>query len=130
MIIKATGWIMGRDTELGLQVSLPYVFGGTQLMVHGALEIPDAKDLDAGTICVEAGTTIERISANYLSTLRVEQTMVSCESAAGLRAAYVANHCDAFACRGPEPRGAARHRDRGNTWHLECPGPCASNIAA
>ena len=33
VVIKATGWTMGRDTELGLQFSLPYFFGGAQLMV-------------------------------------------------------------------------------------------------
>ncbi|MEM8871568.1 MAG: transporter substrate-binding domain-containing protein, partial [Pseudomonadota bacterium] len=101
VIIKATGWTMGRDTELGLQFSLPYFFGGTQFMAHGELGITEAKDLDGGTICVEAGTTIERISANYLSTIDVEHTMVSYESAAELRAAYVANRCDAFAGWGP-----------------------------
>jgi len=101
VIIKATGWTMGRDTELGLQFSLPYFFGGTQFMAHGDLGITDAMGLDGGTICVEAGTTIERISANYLSTIGVEHTMVSYESAAELRAAYVANRCDAFAGWGP-----------------------------
>ncbi|MEM6387960.1 MAG: amino acid ABC transporter substrate-binding protein [Pseudomonadota bacterium] len=101
VIIKATGWTMGRDTELGLQFSLPYFFGGTQFMAHGDLGVTDATGLDGGTICVEAGTTIERISANYLSTLGVEHTMVSYESAAELRAAYVANRCDAFAGWGP-----------------------------
>ncbi|MEM9640988.1 MAG: amino acid ABC transporter substrate-binding protein [Pseudomonadota bacterium] len=101
VIIKATGWTMGRDTELGLQFSLPYFFGGTQFMAHGELGITEAKELDGGTICVEAGTTIERISANYLSTIDVEHTMVSYESAAELRAAYVANRCDAFAGWGP-----------------------------
>ncbi len=101
VIIKATGWTMGRDTELGLQFSLPYFFGGTQFMAHGDLGITDATGLDGGTICVEAGTTIERISANYLSTIGVEHTMVSYESAAELRAAYLANRCDAFAGWGP-----------------------------
>lgn len=101
VIIKATGWTMGRDTEPGLQFSLPYFFGGTQFMAHGDLGITDATGLDGGTICVEAGTTIERISANYLSTLGVEHTMVSYESAAELRAAYLANRCDAFAGWGP-----------------------------
>ncbi|MEM8957981.1 MAG: amino acid ABC transporter substrate-binding protein [Pseudomonadota bacterium] len=101
LIIKATGWTMGRDTELGLQFSLPYFFGGTQFMAHGDLGVTEATGLDGGTICVEAGTTIERIAANYLSTLGVEHTMVSYESAAELRAAYLANRCDAFAGWGP-----------------------------
>ncbi|MEM9060967.1 MAG: amino acid ABC transporter substrate-binding protein [Pseudomonadota bacterium] len=101
VIIKATGWTMGRDTELGLQFSLPYFFGGAQLMAHGDLGISEAKDLGGGTVCVEAGTTIERIVADYLKTLNVEHTMVSYEKASELRAAYLANRCDAFAAWGP-----------------------------
>ena len=101
VIIKATGWTMGRDTELGLQFSLPYFFGGTQFMAHGDLGISDATGLEGGTICVEAGTTIERLAANYLQTLKVEHKMVSYESAAELRASYLANRCDAFAGWGP-----------------------------
>lgn len=101
VIIKATGWTMGRDTELGLQFSLPYFFGGTQLMAHGELGISDAKDLEGGTVCVEAGTTIERIVADYLKTINVQHEMVSYEKAAELRSAYLANRCDAFAGWGP-----------------------------
>ncbi|MEM7562544.1 MAG: transporter substrate-binding domain-containing protein, partial [Pseudomonadota bacterium] len=101
IIIKATGWTMGRDTELGLQFSLPYFFGGTQLMAHGDLGISEAKDLSGGTVCVEAGTTIERIVADYLKVLGVEHDMVSYEKAAELRSAYLANRCDAFAGWGP-----------------------------
>lgn len=101
VIIKATGWTMGRDTELGLQFSLPYFFGGTQLMAHGDLGVTEAAGLAGGTICVEAGTTIERLAANYLQTINVDHTMVSYESAAELRSAYLANRCDAFAGWGP-----------------------------
>jgi len=101
VIIKATGWTMGRDTELGLQFSLPYFFGGTQFMAHGDLGITDASGLEGGTICVEAGTTIERLAANYLQTIKVDHKMVSYESAAELRAAYLANRCDSFAGWGP-----------------------------
>ena len=101
IIIKATGWTMGRDTELGLQFSLPYFFGGAQLMAHADLGVTEAKELEGGTICVEAGTTIERIVADYMKTIDVEHTMVSYEKAAELRAAYLANRCDAFAAWGP-----------------------------
>ena len=101
IIIKATGWTMGRDTELGLQFSLPYFFGGTQLMAHGDLGIKDSSGLAGGTVCVEAGTTIERIVADYLKTKKVEHKMVSYEKAAELRSAYLANRCDAFAGWGP-----------------------------
>lgn len=101
VIIKATGWTMGRDTELGLQFSIPYFFGGTQMMARSDLGVTEASGLAGGTVCVEAGTTIERIVADYLSTEQIEHEMVSYESAAELRSAYLANRCDAFAAWGP-----------------------------
>ena len=101
VIIKATGWTMGRDTELGLQFSLPYFFGSTQLMVHAELGVTEATGLAGGTVCVEAGTTIERNVADYLKTINIEHELVSYESQAELRTAYLANRCDAFAGWGP-----------------------------
>lgn len=101
VIIKATGWTMGRDTELGLQFSLPYFFGGTQIMAHGDLGVTEATGLEGGVVCVESGTTIERIIANYLQTIGVSTNIISYESAAELQSAYLANRCDAFAGWGP-----------------------------
>ncbi len=101
LIIKATTWTMGRDTELGLQFSIPYFLGAAQFMAHGDLGVTDAAGLNGGTICVEAGTTIERIAGDYLLAEGVEHTMVSYENGAELRSAYLANRCDAFAGWGP-----------------------------
>ncbi|MEM9373699.1 MAG: transporter substrate-binding domain-containing protein, partial [Planctomycetota bacterium] len=46
VVIKATGWTMGRDTEVGMQFSIPYFFGGAQLLVRKELDISDATGLD------------------------------------------------------------------------------------
>ena len=101
LIIKATTWTMGRDTELGLQFSIPYFLGAAQFMAHAELGVTEAAELDGGTICVEAGTTIERIAGDFLSSNNIEHTMVSYEKGAELRAAYLAKRCDAFAGWGP-----------------------------
>ena len=101
VVIKATGWTMGRDTELGLQFSNPYFFGGTQIMVRKDLGATTATDLDGGTVCVAAGTTIERIVADHLKSEEVEHTMVSFEKTAEVIGAYKAGRCDAYAAWGP-----------------------------
>ncbi len=101
VVIKATGWTMGRDTELGLQFSLPYFFGGAQLMVRKELEATTATDLDGGTVCVAAGTTIERIVADHLKSENVEHEMLSFEKTAEVIGAYKAGRCDAYAAWGP-----------------------------
>ena len=38
VIIKVTGWTMGRDTELGLQYAIPYFYGATQIMVNNSFQ--------------------------------------------------------------------------------------------
>jgi general L-amino acid transport system substrate-binding protein len=101
VVIKATGWSMGRDTELGLQFSMPYFLGGAKIMAHRELGVEDAKGLEGGTVCVEAGTTIERNVADYLKSHKVEHKIVSYEKVSELRAAYLAKRCDAFAAWGP-----------------------------
>lgn len=97
VVIKVTGWTMGRYTELGLQFPLPYFFGGAQMMAHGDLGVTDVIGLEGGTVCVEADTTIERLVADYLKAEAVEHAMVSYDKASELRAAYLTNRCDAFA---------------------------------
>ncbi|WP_179130919.1 amino acid ABC transporter substrate-binding protein [Candidatus Entotheonella palauensis] len=101
VIIKVTGWTMGRDTELGLQFSRPYFLGSTQLMAHKEIGAKSAKDLDGATVCGSAGTSTERIAADYLSNLGVKFDMVTFEKTEEMRSAYFAGRCDAFAGWGP-----------------------------
>ncbi|MEM8790197.1 MAG: amino acid ABC transporter substrate-binding protein [Pseudomonadota bacterium] len=101
VVIKATGWTMGRDTELGLQFSIPYFFGGAQLMARKELGISTSAGLEGGTVCVAAGTTIERIVADHLKSENIEHTMVSFEKTAEVISAYTSGRCDAYAAWGP-----------------------------
>lgn len=101
VVIKATGWTMGRDTELGLQFSIPYFFGGAQIMVRKELGIDTVKGLDGGTVCVAAGTTIERIVADHLKSENIQHEMVSFEKTAEVIGAYKSGRCDAYAAWGP-----------------------------
>ncbi len=101
VIIKATGWTMGRDTELGLQFSRPYLLGATQIMVHKALGVKDARGLEGATVCVAGGTSTERLAANYLAALKVKHEFVTYEKTEELRSAYFAGRCDAFVGWGP-----------------------------
>jgi general L-amino acid transport system substrate-binding protein len=101
VIIKVTGWTMGRDTELGLQFSRPYFLGPTQLMAHKEIGAKSAKDLDGATICASAGTSTERIAVDYLTNIGVKFEMVTYEKTEEMRSAYFAGRCDAFAGWGP-----------------------------
>lgn len=101
VVIKASGGTFSRDTELGLQFSRPYFLGTTKLMVHKDLGLETMKDADGGSICMPAGTTIERQVASYAQTLGISIEPVVFEKTEELREAYFSQRCDGYAQWGP-----------------------------
>ena len=51
IVIKATGWTMGRDTELGIQFSVPYFVGATNVMMPKELGSTAPETLEGGSLC-------------------------------------------------------------------------------
>lgn len=101
IIIKATGWTMGRDTEIGLQYSVPYFIGTNNVMVHKGLGIDSAAQLDGGSVCIPAGTTLERHWASFAAKEGIEVEVLAFEKTEELRAAYYSQRCDGFVQGGP-----------------------------
>lgn len=101
VIIKVTGWTLGRDTELGLQFSQPYFLGATQIAVNVGTGAKLAKDLNGASMCSTAGTSTERLAADYLTNLKVKFEVVSFEKAEEMRSAFFSGRCDAIALWGP-----------------------------
>ena len=101
VIIKASGGTFGRDTELGLQFSRPYFLGTTKVMVRKELGISSLAEADGGSICIPAGTTIERQVASYAQKLGITIEPVLFEKTEELREAYFSNRCDVYAQWGP-----------------------------
>lgn len=100
-IIKVTAWTLGRDTEIGLQFSRPYLIGTTQLLVTKALGAETAADLDGGSICVGAGSATERQVTDYFKKLGVEVNLITYENTNEMVASYFAGRCDALSGWGP-----------------------------
>lgn len=101
VIIKVTGWTMSRDTELGLQYSRPYFIGPFYVMSRTELGASSIADLEGGVFCVNAGTTVERVLADYMETNQVDYQPLAFEKGEELRAALYAGRCDAIAGFGP-----------------------------
>tara|TARA_B100000767_G_C19751117_1_gene530834 strand:- start:992 stop:2026 length:1035 start_codon:yes stop_codon:yes gene_type:complete len=101
VIIKVTGWTQTRDTELGLQYSRPYFVGPFYVMSKTELGASSIKDLEGGVFCVNAGTTVERVLTDYMSTNGIEYESLAFEKGEELRAALYAGRCDAIAGFGP-----------------------------
>ncbi len=101
IVIKATGWTMSRDTDLGIQFSRPYFIGVTGFVAHKELGATKAADLDGGSICVSAGTSTERLVANYLEANNIDAEVITFEKVDEVWASYYAERCDALAEWGP-----------------------------
>jgi general L-amino acid transport system substrate-binding protein len=101
VIIKVTGWTMSRDTELGIQFSRPYFIGPTNILVRSELGATSAADLAGGVFCINAGSSIERIVADYMGARGIAYESLTFEKGEELRAALYAGRCDALAGFGP-----------------------------
>ena len=96
VIVKVTGWTMSRDTELGLQYSLPYFMGTFLSMARTDLGAQGVADLEGGVFCVNSGTTVERVLADYMESRGIEYQSLAFEKSEELRAAFYAGRCDAI----------------------------------
>lgn len=97
LVIKATGWTMSRDTELGVQFSMPYFVGATGFIAHKELNAKSLADMIGGTICVAGGTSTEKLISDYLKRNKYDIKLVTFEKNAEATAAYFANRCDSYA---------------------------------
>ena len=97
IIVMATGWTLSRDTETGLDFSLPYFFSGLQFLVRSDLGVNSPKELDGGTICATTGTTIERQTSGFMRANGMKYTAVTFEKTEETAAAFLAKRCDAIA---------------------------------
>jgi len=101
VVIKATGWTMGRDTELGIQFSVPYFVGATNVMMPKELGSTSPETLEGGSLCANAGTSTERLAANFFKSRGIEIEMITFEKSEETRDAYFAGRCDSLVGWGP-----------------------------
>ena len=101
VVIKATGWTMGRDTELGIQFSVPYFVGATNVMMPTELGSTAPETLEGGSLCANAGTSTERLAANFFKSRGIEVEMITFEKSEETREAYFAGRCDSIVGWGP-----------------------------
>lgn len=101
LVVKASGWLMSRDTELGFQFSMPYFVGVTQFMAHKDLNAKSVADLAGGSVCLSGGTSVEKLVSDYVAQNKYDLKLVTFEKNAEAVAAYFANRCDAYTEWGP-----------------------------
>ena len=99
LIVKTTDATMTRDTELNLALSVPYLFGAFQFMVHEG--IASVRDLEGATICTGAGSNNIRYLTDFLTTSGIKAEVLTFEKREEEYAAYAQARCDADMGWGP-----------------------------
>ena len=97
VVVKNTAWTLTRNTELGFQFSMPYMFTGNGIMVYKSLGVSKGTDLDGATICTSAGTTLEKQTADFFEKNKKKYKLLTFENGNERDQAYLAHRCDAIA---------------------------------
>jgi general L-amino acid transport system substrate-binding protein len=96
VLSRNTTWTLSRDTSLGLDFTAVTFYDGQGFMVHKALKVSSALELDDATICVQQGTTSELNLADYFRSNHMSLKSVTFATADEAIKAYESGRCDSY----------------------------------
>ncbi|MGC1356912.1 MAG: amino acid ABC transporter substrate-binding protein [Xanthobacteraceae bacterium] len=96
VLSRNTTWTLSRDTSLGLDFVAVNFYDGQGFMVHKALKVSSALELDDATICVQQGTTTELNLADYFRSHRMSLKSVTFATGDEALKAYESGRCDSY----------------------------------
>jgi len=96
VLIRQTTLNMTRDTNLGLRLTIAYLYDGHGFMVRRDANIRDIRGLDGSTICLSPGTTNEVVTADTFRSNNIRFTPVLQERMQDNVTALLAGRCDAI----------------------------------
>lgn len=88
-------WTFSRDNNLGLDFVTPIFYDGQAFMVSRELGVEKVDDLDGATICIEPGSTSEKIVADIFRAKGMSYKPVVIEDRKELNSAFFGGRCDA-----------------------------------
>ena len=96
LLVRSTTWTLGREASLGLMFAGVNFYDGTGFMVRTTDGVDAVKHLNGATVCVQPGTSTELAVADHFRLNRMTFTPILIQDLAEMRAAYLANRCDAY----------------------------------
>jgi general L-amino acid transport system substrate-binding protein len=96
VLSRTTTWTLQRDAGSGLHFTTPTYYDGQGFIVRQELGIDSLAGLEGGTICVSAGTTLERNVADWFRANDLEFDPLVFGSTNEARDAYLNGRCDAY----------------------------------
>ena len=96
VLVRNTTWTLSRDTSLGLNFTGVDYYDGQGFMVHKALKVNSALELNGASVCVQQGTTTELNLADFFRAHNMQLKSVTFATANEAVKAYDAGRCDAY----------------------------------
>jgi general L-amino acid transport system substrate-binding protein len=96
VLSRNTTWTMSRDTSLGIDFAAVNYYDGQGFMVHKALKVSSALELNDAAICVQQGTTTELNLADYFRANHMSLKTVTFATADEAIKAYDTGRCDSY----------------------------------
>ena len=96
VLSRNTTWTLSRDTSLGLDFVAVNFYDGQGFMVHKALKVSSALELDDATICVQQGTTTELNLADYFRSHHMSLKSVTFATGDEALKAYELGRCNSY----------------------------------
>jgi general L-amino acid transport system substrate-binding protein len=96
VLSRNTTWTMSRDTSLGVDFAAVNYYDGQGFMVHKALKVSSALELNDASVCVQQGTTTELNLADYFRSNNMSLKSVTFATGDEAIKAYDSGRCDAY----------------------------------
>src|SRR5918911_192436 len=96
VLSRNSTWTLSRDASLGLNFTAGIYYDGQGFMVHKALKVNSALELNGASICTQTGTTTELNLADYFRANKMKYEVVAFATADETIKAYDSGRCDVF----------------------------------
>ena len=96
VLSRNSTWTLSRDASLGLNFTAVIYYDGQGFMVHKALKVNSALELNGASICTQTGTTTELNLADYFRANKMKYEVVAFATIDETVQAYDGGRCDAF----------------------------------
>ena len=96
VLSRNTTWTLSRDTSLGLNFTGVDYYDGQGFMVHKALKVNSALELNGASVCVQQGTTTELNLADFFRAHNMQLKTVTFATSDEAVKSYDAGRCDAY----------------------------------
>ena len=96
VLSRNTTWTLSRDTSLGLDFAAITFYDGQGFMVHKALKVSSALELNGAAVCVQQGTTTELNLADYFRSNHMSLKTVTFATGDEAIKAYESGRCDSY----------------------------------